>query len=490
MILANTWDSGGQNTRFVLAAKRYGSDMRALVIQDGQDIAGLGARWAITALAATVGQDTAGISARFAEASKDFEGLTIRAAHRQQTYLDYPYDILWTPQAEKEIRRLAEEADVIHLNDRTWSYTYFKLQLKGKPALLHHHGSAFRGQSKVLSAEARKYGMIEAVSTVDLLRFGGDNLTWLPAPYNLEMLAEIRAGNRRKEDGRIRIVQTPTNRVVKSTVKLEAAVKALQDEGIPVDLVVGEKIPWRMALPLKASADIAFDQVGLGYGCSAIEAWGMGLPVIAGGDAWTEARMLKEYGSKDLPFYKAEDTIEGIYNSVKALVLSQDLRDEYAARGMAHAIKFHDEKVALGRLLELYVRAIEEVKHLPQPQKIRSSNVASGHGIRFYCERYPALTVHFAGFRFKFIGGYLEVDTSAAVLVRDFMSKRTMYGIVEMGAEAAPAEEVVPVEIPVLAEAVDYASMNVLQLQALLKERNLPVHGRKDKLIARLEAGA
>ena len=116
-------------------------------------------------------------------------------------------------------------------------------------------------------------------------------MKWLPAPYYASELAAIREANKRQDDGKIRVVQTPTNRDIKSTSKLELAIKKLQRDGVPVELVIGEKMPNAKALDLKATADIFFDQVQLGYGCSAIEAWGMGLPVIAGGDAWTEARM-------------------------------------------------------------------------------------------------------------------------------------------------------------------------------------------------------
>jgi hypothetical protein len=365
--------------------------------------------------------DPAGIGARYA-AAPSRGGLRVRAAHSVQTYLDYPHDILWDKSTDTEIRQLAARADVVHINMKPGVYTNLGLDRLAKPAVLEHHGSAFRSAPALLRAQAQRLGMIQAVSTVDLLRFG-DDLAWLPAPFDIDALAAIREDHARKPNGRVRVIQTPTSRVVKSTDKLEAAAAALRREGLPIDLVIGERLTWRDALALKATADIFFDQTRLGYGCSAIEAWGMGLPVVAGGDEWTETRMREEFGSDDLPFYKAEDTVEGIKAALRDLVGSADLRGEYGARGQAHARKFHGLAPALDRLAALYTIAMDPSRRPELP--------AQRPG-RFRNTKYPALRLNIAGDSFRFVGGRLVVaDGDRADLVRMHATSRPESGITE-----------------------------------------------------------
>ena len=128
-------------------------------------------------------------------------------------------------------------------------------------------------------------------------------------------------------------------------------------QGMDIELVVVRDKPWLEAMAIKATADIYFDQVKLGYGCNAVEAWGMGIPVIAGADDWTLNQMRSVYDTSELPFYAAtEDTIAA------ALVAMSDKATPYhlCRRGMAHVRRYHDELPALARLASLYRYAIEE----------------------------------------------------------------------------------------------------------------------------------
>lgn len=335
LILSAALDTNGQNRRYVQAAERWGSHPDVL-------------------RAFAIGKyDPANVIGRFGQAADRLGGVAIRSAHRAEAYFEFPRDILWDRSTDAEVRRLAAEADVIHLNNSWKAYRQLRLH---KPALLHHHGTLFRSNPGVLLNVAKRLGFVQAVSTIDLLRPAPDVLTWLPTAYDVDALVAFGAAHRREPDGRIRVVSAPTNRVWKSTDALEVAVRALRAEGLPVDLVLVEGKPWAECMEIKATADIYFDQVILGYGCNAIEAWGMGIPVVAGADAWTTARMLDEFGT--LPYLEA--TPETIAAALRGLVQSVDMRAEYAERGMAHVRRFHDERPALTRLVELYVKALEE----------------------------------------------------------------------------------------------------------------------------------
>lgn len=343
LIVSNALDTNGQNARYARASQKWGT-------ADG----------VVKALAIGT-YDPAGVVGRFKIAAEKRDELRIRSVHRaQHIYQAMPADIVWSRRNEREIRELAHSADIIHLNNSTAAMRRLRLR-RDKPLLLHHHGSLFRNNPAYLLQEAHNYGALQAVSTVDLMRVAPDALHWLPTAYDVDMLVAMGEANRREEDGRIRVVQCPTDgphSPYKSTPLLEAAIGKLQAEGLPVDLIVVRDKPWAEAMVLKAQADIYFDQVILGYGCNAVEAWGMGIPVVAGADSWTLAKMREVYGSATLPFYTA--SIDTIADAIRDLAGSKTKRTTWAKRGMAHVRKFHDELPALTRLAELYARAGDE----------------------------------------------------------------------------------------------------------------------------------
>ena len=91
----------------------------------------------------------------------------------------------------------------------------------------------------------------------------------------------------------------------------------------------------------KGRADLFVDQVLLGYGCNAIEAWGMGIPVIAGVDPEKAKAIVKQYIPPDtrdvmlsiwgeLPFY--ESTEEGLYDSISAFLNKPSLLKKWTLR--------------------------------------------------------------------------------------------------------------------------------------------------------------
>ncbi|RPH56138.1 MAG: hypothetical protein EHM89_15975, partial [Acidobacteria bacterium] len=321
LILSHALDTNGQNARYVRAAKKHGRDkavLKALAI--GKD-------------------DPAGVVARYAIAAEKLGGLSIRSAHKASHYFQFPHDIIWDRSTELEIRELADRADVIHLNNSYRPVQRFHLR---KPTLLHHHGSLFRNDPSHMLRVAAKNRWLQAVSTIDLQKSAPDVLHWLPSAYDIDALAAFGKQHQRKPDGRVRIAHCPTNRALKHTDLFLAAVSELQAEGLPVDLELVEGKTWEESLKAKARADIVFDQLMFGYGCNSIEAWAMGKPVIAGADAWTLDRMQQEW--QQLPFATAYDTT--LIVELRYMVEHAELRQVWAAWGMRHVRKYHDEKPA------------------------------------------------------------------------------------------------------------------------------------------------
>jgi hypothetical protein len=396
VILSKGLDTNGQNHRFGRAAAKYGTDpdvLKALVIGK---------------------TDPAGVVGRFQLAAEKYGSLNIRSAHKAGAYFEFPDDLVWNRHTELEIKRLVGEADVVHLNNSYSAATHFRVR---KPMLLHHHGSLFRKDPPHMHQMARHLRMLQAVSTPDLLQYG-PGLHWLPTAYDVDELMAFREEHKRKPDGRIRIVHAPTNREYKATDVLIASVKELVAEGLPIDLVLVEGVTWRECLLVKATADIVFDQLAYGYGCNAVEAWAMGIPVISGSDEWTSAWMRENWG--DTPYEEA--TADSLTEKIRQLV-DDNYRATVAAKGMAHVRKYHDEKPALERLAELYGMAIA---YYPKPVRI------PGKGITFR-NRTGKPIYDDEGGRISFEHGIVTVEDPYTVQrLRTFATKRPGYGIEEV----------------------------------------------------------
>lgn len=394
VILSTALDTNGQNQRYVQAAKKH----------------------EVFAIGKT---DPAGVVGRFSTAADKLGGLHIRSASQAKyEYLQFPMDIYWEPRKnDQEIIALAQQADVIHLNN---SYRAMRVLRVKKPTLLHHHGSMFRDNHKFLLDYARRNRWVSAVSTIDLLRFGQEELHWLPTAYDIDELQAYREAHKRKPDGRVLLVSAPTNRKYKNTALLETVVAELQAEGLPLDLDLIEQRPWAECLERKARADIVFDQLMFGYGCNAVEAWGMGVPVIAGADDWTLAEMRRQWGG--LPFYLAsEDTLK---ERIRAMVQNEKIREEWGAIGLAHVRKYHDERPALERLAELYTKAIEQ---------FASGRTIPGKpamAVRFRSRQHAA--VSFDGQTVRFIRGEARVTDPDLITRLRTLAKRRNFGIEEV----------------------------------------------------------
>lgn len=305
-------------------------------------------------LSITMGSATGGVPVHIAEAFRDEPDWNVRALVSMQNYIDYPTDLPWT---RENIIHYWETADVVHLHhgfitaDRLVKGHYVGRRLKTKPYVVEYHGTIFRNNAPHCVRELRERKALGCVSTLDLYLLAPDDVEWLPQPQNVERLAKMR---QKRDDGRVLIAHAPTNRAIKSTASLIEAVERLQAEGFPVDLELIEHRPWAECLERKAKADIYFDQVILGYGCNALEAWGMGIPVVAGAADETLDEMERRFGH--LPFYHA--TEETIYDALRELVEDPDLRARYGQIGHDYVRRYHDEAVVVEQLKGLYRKAL------------------------------------------------------------------------------------------------------------------------------------
>lgn len=307
-------------------------------------------------LSFTMGSATGGVPVHIAEAFRDDPEWNVRALVSMKNYIEYPQDLEWT---RENIIRYWEAADVVHLHhgflsaDRLVNGRYAGKRLRHKKYVIEFHGTGFRESPEGFLNEVRDRGALPVVSTLDLWLLAPSETEWLPQPQNVEALSRMR---HKRDDGRVLVAHAPTNRQIKSTDLLIKAVERLQAEGFPVELDLIERVPWNECLERKSKADIYFDQVILGYGCNALEAWGMGIPVIAGAADETLDEMERRFGH--LPFYHA--TEETIYDALKELVESRELREQYGQIGHDYVRRYHDEPVVVEQLKRLYRRAMGE----------------------------------------------------------------------------------------------------------------------------------
>lgn len=311
--------------------------MKVLVLSGGADTGGQGIR----------------IRTAFQRFRPDWE---VRSVTAGRNYMDYDEDVFWASNAD-DILRLYEKADVVHVRNTFDAHRRFEKKRGGrkhKPVVIQHHGSMFRTDHRYLIRQARELRAVQLVSTIDLLKYAPGELEWLPIPHDLDELAGIRAATERDPD-KIVIHHSPTNRKIKDTSLFEKVGDALMDAYPNVECRVVERVSWAENLRLKAEADIVYDQLQLGWGNNALEAWGMGIPVVAGVvDPVARGLMLDVLGG-ELPIVEAD--AQTLYTVLEGLVVDAQARATAGARGLAYVRRWHDHEVVVQRLVAAYERA-------------------------------------------------------------------------------------------------------------------------------------
>lgn len=315
----------------------------------------------------SLGQDTGGQQGRLLKAfRKHAPGWEYDSVTTTTTF--YPIEHRYN--AREVAVDLFPNADVVHINNELrYAQRFERRGRHRRPYVLHHHGTMYRTNPARHLEEARRRGALSIVSTLDLQAIAPDETEWLPAPYDLDELAALRA-ELYEESDTLRVAHAPTNRAIKSTDALVAAVDRLRNEGADITLDVIEKVNNAECIRRKAQADVFVDQVILGYGCNAIEAWGLGLPVIAGVDVEQGPRLIRQPIPKDtrdlmlatwgkLPFYEATEAT--LYDALTAM-LDAKVRARYAKRGLAHVRRWHAFPVVVKAAQDIYRRAFAQFR--------------------------------------------------------------------------------------------------------------------------------
>ncbi len=180
----------------------------------------------------------------------------------------------------KKLYDLIKECDILHYHGQAVSQGYRDLVMwsgiMGKPVILHHHGSEIRNKDyPKFASQLVKY---RYVSTPDLLEFVPD-AEWLPNPTNLKNLKYSETNI----SGPLRIMHAPTNRDVKNTAAIEAAISKVKNDGLNVQFTLVENIKHSDLISQISKHDLIIDwlnpKLGI-YGVFSIESMALGRTVI------------------------------------------------------------------------------------------------------------------------------------------------------------------------------------------------------------------
>lgn len=154
---------------------------------------------------------------------------------------------------------------------------------------------------------------------------------------------------RQRENRKLRIVHSPSNRATKGTELILPVIDRVKKvRGI--EFVLVEKTPHDEVLRIKQTCDIAIEQVGnyggTGYGRNSLETLALGIPTIT--------EMTADYVAwlPENPFILA--TRETLYDRLLEVIDSPQLRQQKASKGRKWVEKYHSYEAVHDRLMDLY----------------------------------------------------------------------------------------------------------------------------------------
>lgn len=281
--------------------------------------------------------DSAGVAFRLTEAVRECTGHQTRHIRMVPHKFGYPYDI--QTRSPGRIQRWVEWADVVTVHDKFGPLRQNGTKRLQPPNLtVMCHGGVYGETREACAKKDAKHNVKRRLCTNAHLTVLGAE--WLPIPIPVSRYAGLRL----KRQGKPVVCQAPT-----SERKNVSEVRAILGKRSDIQLRIIENTPHHQCLLLKAEATICVDQFHLGYGTNALEAWAMGIPVIAHAEMQAERCILGEVGY--LPYYNAP--LSGLATAVEHLLGSAVAYKEYAERGQEYVREFHDYPVVAARYADI-----------------------------------------------------------------------------------------------------------------------------------------
>lgn len=299
--------------------------------------------------------DLAGVNYRLKAAFDKFSTkYKLRQVVGAESYIKYPYDILWMGNNEF-VNKLYDDADLVHMAEHPRTLFDFAPKIwnpRRTPTVLHQHGTTFRTNMQYYTRLCEAEGWTQIASTIDL---AVPSVEWVPNPVDIGMMTKIRLQYLDRAGGMVHVAHAPTNRAEKHTNLFEANMIRLAAENPRVSYDIIEGNCWTDTLARKATANLFYDQLNYGYGNNAIESMAMGIPTIGG-----FANEQLYWSLPDAGFYQA--TPANLGDTLREFVLSPALREHWGARGLDYVKRVHEESVVVKQIERIYDETIERFK--------------------------------------------------------------------------------------------------------------------------------
>lgn len=256
----------------------------------------------------------------------------------------------------EEIEQLLRDADIIHfhmLADDSISLGPIKVKdyLPGKAILHHHHGHPdFRSHPEKYRQKYRRLKREVLVSTPDLLQLM-PGATWQPNLVPIDSPPYLPFQSR--ENGTVRICQSPTRKDLKDTAEFKSVISSLKKKYGNLEGVIVENTQHENCLRAKQKCDIHFDHMQGYYGVSSLESLSQGKPVIAGLDEWN-IKCIKEFtGADKIPWIIAQ-TNDELEDNLERLITDTESRNNIGMQSRCFMERYWTEKHVLKILMETY----------------------------------------------------------------------------------------------------------------------------------------
>ncbi len=154
-----------------------------------------------------------------------------------------------------------------------------------------------------------------------------------------------------KASGRMTVLHAPTNRLVKGTDDVLAAMASIERE-CDVDFRLVENVPHDEAMAMYRDADLVIDQLRVGwYGAFAVELMAMGKPVVAYVRE-EDLRFIPEAMAEELPIVRA--TPDDVHDIVGELLENPERLADIGRRSRTFVERWHDPRTIAERMLRVY----------------------------------------------------------------------------------------------------------------------------------------
>lgn len=274
------------------------------------------------------------------------EGRVWRPRSRFESTLFTLRDALWAPRIYSAVRKHdLLNFDIYHLESGAGffrdSRLIKRLKAMGKKIVCYYLGTDIRDRGII--PEIDRLSDLNITTEFDHLALH-PGLRFSFLPFEVERFA-----TREKENDRLRICHAPRNRSLKGTERIIEVVKEMERKH-NVEMVLIEGRPHAEAIEIKATCDIAIDQVGdrggTGYGVNSLETLSMGIPTLTSFTPDFAAFL------PDHPFVVVNpDTLAA---RLEEVILNRDLRREKGKQGRAFALKYHDAATVTRSIYAMY----------------------------------------------------------------------------------------------------------------------------------------